>query len=821
MTATASPLKAVQFLQRWPTPFPHLTAIHVDPDTGEKSLVESKAFAPGDWSAVASWIGAREGRANIYFTVNPLRAPKDSKALKDDVASLVALHVDVDAPDGEDQAAFAERAVAGLKTFPAEPSAIIKSGGGVQAFWLLPASDVVTVDGDAIKIEAAERYTRGVEEAVAQHLGLKVDRCFNIDRIMRVPFTTNVPDRKKRDKGRVPMVAELVEFTDLRWPLGTFQPAAPKDLAPVSPSGEPAKSYKVAVDWEGARDLFRSPELSLDGLRARKVEEQALLSLQHGDNLDRLAEEHRRTGHRVAEGAYGSFSQVTLAVATALLKAGLEPEECAAVMSDPAHPGNKHVTRQKGDKEKHRAVERALSRAASDLLKRDARARATAAGIPEWKGGTADEAGLYPIPNAINARVGLDALGVKARLDLFHHKVVVSYQGEDRVLEESITDFLNDRAEAALVGIMIKRWGFDPSDLQLHRALIIMATEHAFDPVLDYLDECQGKWDGVRRLDDMAATYFGCAGTVLERKFLRTMMVASVRRARQPGCKFDVICVLESREEGFGKSSAVCILYGADNFSDQTILGVRDKEAQELLTGVWGFECADLSGVVRSEVEHTKAFASRTEDRARPAYGRNMETRKRRCAIWASTNDDRYLQSQTGNRRFWPVRCGVVDLTALQRDRDQLWAEAATLEAAGESIMLPEELWATAREAQEERRVLDPWEDALASMPRAITTHDGTGTRDIRVVWNHVSAARGEVELVASATVLTHVLGVAAAQQTSAHGKRLAQAMSRLGWQRDLVTINKVVVRGYWRARVDAPIVEAAAVASTSTEVPF
>lgn len=804
--------KAVAFLAKWPTAFPHLSAIAIDPVTHEKGLIEGKSFPPDargypDWAAVHDWIEERQGKSNLYFSVNSLGLPMNKKAGKADIAEVVALHVDIDCPEGNDEATV-DALVARVRAYKAAPSVIIKSGGGVQAFWLLQPADRIAIGGDETKARAAESYTRGLENDFSPMRGAKADRCHNVDRIMRLPFTTNIPDVKKLAKGRKPALATLEEFSDVRYPLATFKAAPSKDVVVSSGASSPGGgSVSVSgsvkrVNWDEAARHFNVQ--TVDGLREMGLQEPAALSLELGDNVEKLHNEHKRIGHRMTEGAYDSYSLVTQAIATALLEEpprgpGLSFDQAAAVLSNPGLPGNKHVLRQKTEKERHRAVERALQSAAKGIANSKMRAEGDRQGVPRWLGGTKDEAGLYPEANVENTEIALRAQGISASLDSFSDRIIVSYGGNEAPLQESVGDSLTSRFESAARKRLVNVYQYDAGSMLLHDTLVMMATEHAHNSVLDYLASI--KWDGTPRIDKWLTTYCKAEDTPLTSAIGRIHLVASVRRARQPGCKYDNILVMESGE-GKNKSSAIKLMAGDKNFSDQSILGARDKEVQELVAGVWLYEIADLTGMTRAEIEHVKAFASRDTDRARPAYGRNTEWRKRRCTFWATTNDLQYLLSQTGNRRFLPVSVGTIDLVALARDRDQLWAEAAFLESKdGESIFLAESLWAAAGEEQEARRVTDLWEDVLENIPDTVTLDKGTPQQNTVQVLHHERGVDGDEIRVAAGTLLTYVLHVPIAMRRGTHGVRLATVMSKLGWQRHKgrkVYIDCMSVSGFW-----------------------
>jgi hypothetical protein len=131
----------------------------------------------------------------------------------------------------------------------------------------------------------------------------------------------------------------------------------------------------------------------------------------------------------------------------------------------------------------------------------------------------------------------------------------------------------------------------------------------------------------------------------------------------------------------------------------------------------------------RGDIERTKAFMSRAIDHYRPSYGRRSQDFPRQCVFAGTTNAETYFGDETGNRRFWPVKVGAIDLDGLRRVRDQLWAEAVAAFKADEKWWLSAEVEKAAAAEQAERRIVDPWEPYLVNWLDALGEEDASVER--------------------------------------------------------------------------------------------
>lgn len=260
------------------------------------------------------------------------------------------------------------------------------------------------------------------------------------------------------------------------------------------------------------------------------------------------------------------------------------------------------------------------------------------------------------------------------------------------------------------IRLMIEDAGYEPNTVDVLPALIRHAHDNPFDPVRDYLDSL--KWDNRPRLDTWLRDYMGAPDHEILGVFGSKFLIGAVARVYSPGCQMDNMLVFEGAQ-GAGKTTACAALFGRE-YMISSINDFKSKEASIALQGRWVAEIAELAALKKTDITDVKKFITETVDQFRPVHGKNTVDRPRRCVFIGTTNEHQYLKDATGNRRFWPVPCGKVDVARIAEDRDQIWAEAVHRYRAQEPWWITdEETLARAEAIQGDRAESDTWGDAI------------------------------------------------------------------------------------------------------------
>lgn len=243
----------------------------------------------------------------------------------------------------------------------------------------------------------------------------------------------------------------------------------------------------------------------------------------------------------------------------------------------------------------------------------------------------------------------------------------------------------------------------------VYDAVRVLAEKKTINPPKAWLESL--KWDGQRRVGDWLAKYLGASPSPYVTSVGRWMLVAAIARIMRPGCKVDTMLVLEG-PQGIRKSTSLRVLFSDRWFSD-TPLDLNSKDRFVGLRHNWCHEFAELDAFGRAEIARVKSFLSSPADDFRPPYGKSNVKVERRCIFVGTVNDSEYLRDPTGNRRFWPVRCGKIDISALEKDREQLMAEAREMFTSGERWWPEGDEVGHCEEAQAERATHDAWMDHI------------------------------------------------------------------------------------------------------------
>jgi hypothetical protein len=213
---------------------------------------------------VRKFISAHNGKRNLYFSVNPTRHAMDKKASKLDLAAIEYIHGDLDPRDDESPEDAKARFRAAIEAYLLAAAEIIDSGNGVQALHRLAepiilAEPVMRPDenGELVLKFSEENELKiaeveGCAELLMQTLG-SVAGTQNIDRILRLPGTINLPNAKKLRDGRTACATKSISFSSARHLFESFPKPIEKPKVEPAPQQQGETSQTSFNFFEGTQ----------------------------------------------------------------------------------------------------------------------------------------------------------------------------------------------------------------------------------------------------------------------------------------------------------------------------------------------------------------------------------------------------------------------------------------------------------------------------------------------------------------------------------------------------------------------------------------
>jgi hypothetical protein len=401
------------------------------------------------------------------------------------------------------------------------------------------------------------------------------------------------------------------------------------------------------------------------------------------------------------------------------------------------------------------------------------------------------------VQNAVMAVRRPDQVGMRIAHDVFRDELTVSRSGVDEWRPMTDADLVRLRIE-------MERRRFKSVPKELARdAAVLVAEENQYDSAQVWLrglmgadaggSGASGGWDGVPRCERFLIEKFGAEDCAYVRAVGRYLWTALAGRVLDPGCQADMAVVLQG-DQGLRKTSGVAALVPARQFFVELDFTKDDDTLARLMRGALVAEISELRGLHTKDHEGIKSFVSRRFEKWTPKYKEFATTFARRCVLIGTTNPAGILSDDTGNRRWLPVHVEKVDVEAVERDRDQMWAEAALMwlgEARGGLPGAPggvdfRDAEKLALEVHSGYMVDDEWETPIAAWLSEVDGFDLAGV------------ARGETPFT-SHDVLIGALGLVTRDVNMLASKRVGLVLRKLGYSRKNCRFGETVGKGWVR----------------------
>jgi len=266
--------------------------------------------------------------------------------------------------------------------------------------------------------------------------------------------------------------------------------------------------------------------------------------------------------------------------------------------------------------------------------------------------------------------------------------------------------------------------------------------------------------------------------------------ITLVKRALVPGCKADTLPVLIG-PQGCGKSTGLRALAVKEDFFSDTPFDVKNKDAYQMLRGVWIYEIGEAESLLRGGFRAVKGFITAQVDRYRKPYRSHVTASPRGGAFATTTNEPQieFLSDPSGSRRYHAMMVGrnhPVRVGELTEEAKYIWCRAMHMfHGTGEYVDAGpmQENWIQDRNLQELSRRLnekfgagDPWVDFV-----------GAHCQSVWYDWAFQIKTKGKSKKtktlleVDPKKLLSDVLQINAGKQTRVEMKRVTEVLSQLG----------------------------------------
>jgi predicted P-loop ATPase len=385
------------------------------------------------------------------------------------------------------------------------------------------------------------------------------------------------------------------------------------------------------------------------------------------------------------------------------------------------------------------------------------------------------------LPNILKALRSASLFAIKIRRDRFLDTILLCINGEWRPFTD--TDYVALREE-------LQNRGFrEVSADKMRDAVRKVAEENQFDSAQEWLASLV--WDGKPRVAEFLSKYVGCKRTSYSTAVSEYLFTALAGRVLVPGIKADMAVVLVGAQGTFKTSAVKAIAPSPDHFVEID-LTAKDDDLARKMRGKLVAEIPELKGLRTRDADSIKSFISRQREEWVPKFFEFVGYYDRRLVFIGTTNDEKFLFDDTGNRRWLPIEVvGRIDVTAIVRDRDQLWAEAAEM---FQSARTPDDRirWREAEQLAKREHghyfTHDEWEAPiqqwLAAPPLGATKS---------------SPPKGDAPFT-SYDVLTGALGLKGSQVSRATQMRLATILRRLEYEAVRTWVEGSRVRAWAKA---------------------